>query len=225
MKGRVVLVLAFIAPQFAWAQFTPPITSLTFEQQQDIEDMTRRQLDAALITQHMREHPEDSPAAVAERIASHPDLVASASTEWNANWDREHPFKSSRERPKVPDDYLDKIIRAADARQRPDEDARIAALEAKIAELERAKPTRGPVTLQRSIQAPQSTYTPLAKFPPTPLPTINPSSILTRVLPDGRVIAMIGDKTIYFKNSEEARVAIDKIRSGLSSSTIQRPSN
>jgi hypothetical protein len=39
---------------------------------------------------------------------------------------------------------------------------------------------------------------------------------MMRTLPDGRVMAIVGSETLYYKNSVEAKAAIDKIRKGLS---------
>lgn len=184
-----------------------PITSLTLQQQEDVEQIAQDQLNAALLAQHMRDHPEDTPAAVAARIASHPDIVATAKAEWEATWDKEHPLKTSFDRPTVPDDYLDKAIRAAEAQRQPDLDSRIAALEDKIAQLQRQRSASGPQPT-RALGSDQI----VRKAPaPTSLPKPNPASILTRTLPDGRVMAIIGSETIYFKNAAEAKAAIDKV--------------
>lgn len=173
---------------------------------QESEQNMRNELTMALAQQRLRDHPEEAPAAVAERIATHPDIVARARAAWEASWDAAHPFKTSFDRPQAPDDYLDNAVRMAEASKHPDLDTRVEALEAKIASLERAKaqtrtaghPSPAPVQAQANAPA----------RPPAPAPV----SVLIRTLPDGRVMAIIGGNTIYFKSVDEAKAAADLAR-------------
>lgn len=173
----------------------------------------RNELNAALINQHLRDHPEDSPAAIAARISSHPDIVAKAKDEWVVEWNKDHPFSTSFDRPPVPESYLDKAVRQAEAQKQPDLDSRIAFLEARIAQLEHQKPS-----VRGELQKPGDSKLSFAvqkTAAPTPLAKTNSGSILTRALPDGRIMAIIGGETRYYKNAEEAKAAIDKIQRDL----------
>jgi hypothetical protein len=196
-------------------------TTVTVGGQQATFDSGNSQLDTQLADawtnlqmqiqfQRLRDHPEDAPAAVAARLADHPEVVAEASKEWADQWDNEHPLKSSRERPPTPTDYLDKAVRAEIAREHPDTDARIADLESRIQQLEQQKSTlRPPARTQTPASSAQSTQQ-IA----IPAPQARPKgvSILTRKLDDGRIMMIAGQDLFYFKSQAEADAAADKIR-------------
>ena len=173
----------------------------------------KNQLTMAQMAQRLRDHPEEAPEAVAARIASHPDIVAKAREDWVVQWNKDHPFSTTFDRPDAPDDYLDKAIRQSEAQKQPDLDSRIASLEAKITQLEQQKsPARG---VPAKPEGPKYNFAAQKVTVPTPLPKPNLASILMRTLPDGRVMAIIGSKTFYYKNAAEAKTAIDKIRKDL----------
>jgi hypothetical protein len=174
----------------------------------------KNQMTLEQMAQRLRDHPEEAPAAVAARIASHPEIVAQARADWVVQWNKDHPFSTTFDRPAAPDDYLDKAIRQSEAQKQPDLDSRIASLEAKITQLEQQRsPAR---RVPANTEGPRYNLATQNVTVPTPLPKPNPASVMMRTLPDGRVMAIVGSETLYYKNSVEAKAAIDKIRKGLS---------
>jgi hypothetical protein len=167
----------------------------------------------AQMAQGLRDHPELAPEAVAARIASHPDIVAKAKEDWVAQWNKDHPFSTAFDRPPAPDDYLDKAIRQAEPQKPQEQDSRIAALEAKIAQLEQQKSSvRG---APAGTGAPTQNSASQKAVAAIPLQKPNPASVLTRTLPDGRVMAIVGGNAVYYKNTEEAKAAIAKLQKEL----------
>ena len=165
--------------------------------------------------QHLRDHPEDSPDAIAARIASHPDVVAQAEKQWADDWDRQNPLKTSFDRPPAPTYFLDDAVRAAIAREQPDPDQRIRDLEVRIQQLEQEKQSRA--ARRTIIPAPNQqpgAVAPALRGAPQPAAAERPkgTNILTRTLPDGRVMMLAGSQFLYFPNQAAADVAAKKIQ-------------
>lgn len=176
--------------------------------------------------QRLRDHPEDSPQAVAARLSSHPDVVAKAEKQWADDWDHQNPFKTSFERPPAPTDYLDNAVRKVIAQEQPEGDRRISDLEARIQQLEQEKQAR---SAQRApdpvaVQTPGASAVPRSASPPAVKEHPKGVSILMRTLPDGRIMVLAGSQLLYFPNQAAADAAAQKMQLAARTGPAQTPS-